>query len=352
VKALFVYNSNPAAVAPNQNAVLRGMMRDDLFTVVHEQFFTDTTDYADVLLPAPTFLEVKDVQGAYGHLFAQVSQPAIAPLGEARSNVRMFGALAERMGFTESCFRATEDELIDQALAVDPADSKSAWFAGITRERLEREGQVALQLPANAAGEVLPFSDASWFRTASGRGELTPVPVFTAPAESRGGTAASTGEYPLEMLARKSDNYMNSTFANIPRHRRMEQGQAGRLEMHPVDARARAIADGDAVEVFNARGSLRLRARIGDAVPQGVVSARLDWNKLASGNDGGDIPTSQKRDAHPSEQARRGPRDVGHPHPGGGNVNVLTSETLTDIGGGATFYSVLVEVRATRLTPA
>src|ERR1035438_7008894 len=132
----------------------------------------------------------------------------------------------------ESCFRATEDELIDQALAVDQADSKSAWFAGITRERLEREGQVALQLPANAAGEVLPFSDASWFRTASGRGELTPVPVFTAPAESRGGTAASTGEYPLEMLARKSDNYMTSTFANIPRPRRMEQGRAGRLEMH------------------------------------------------------------------------------------------------------------------------
>jgi anaerobic selenocysteine-containing dehydrogenase len=344
VKALFVYNSNPAAVAPNQNSVLRGMMRDDLFTVVHEQFFTDTTDYADVLLPAPTFLEVKDVQGAYGHLFAQVSQQAIAPLGEARSNVRMFGALAQRMGFTESCFRATEDELIDQALAVDPADSKSAWFAGITRERLEREGQVVLQLPANAAGEVLPFSDASWFRTASGRGELTPVPVFTAPAESRGGTAASTGEYPLEMLARKSDNYMNSTFANIPRHRRMEQGHAGRLEMHPEDARARAIADGDAVEVFNARGSLRLRALVGDAVPQGVVSARLDWNKLVDGNDGGDIPTSQKRDAHPSEQARRGPRDVGHP----GNVNVLTSETLTDIGGGATFYSTLVEVRKQR----
>jgi anaerobic selenocysteine-containing dehydrogenase len=190
---------------------------------------------------------------------------------------------------------------------------------------------VALELPANAAGEVLPFSDASWFRSPSGRGELTPVPVFTAPAESRGGTAASTGEYPLEMLARKADNYMNSTFANIPRHRRMEQGHAGRLEMHPADARARAIGDGDAVEVFNARGSLRLRARIGDAVPQGVVSAPLDWNKLSSGNDGGDIPTSQNR-------------DVGHP----GNVNVLTSETLTDIGGGATFYSTLVEVRKQR----
>jgi anaerobic selenocysteine-containing dehydrogenase len=275
---------------------------------------------------------VKDVQGAYGHLFAQVSQQAIAPLGEARSNVRMFGALAQRMGFTESCFGDTEDELIEQALAVDPADSKGAWFAGITRERLEREGQVALQLPANAAGEVLPFSDASWFRSPSGRGELTPVPVFTAPAESRGGTAATTGEYPLEMLARKSDNYMNSTFANIPRHRRMEQGHAGRLEIHPADARARSIADGDAVEVFNARGSLRLRARIGDAVPQGVVSARLDWNKL-----------SPQR----AKTARRGPRTLGAAN-GGTNVNVLTSETLTDIGGGATFYSTLVEVRAIR----
>ena len=198
---------------------------------------------------------------------------------------------------------------------------------------------MALELPANAAGEALPFSDATWFQTPSGRGELTPVPVFTAPAESRGGTAA-TGEYPLEMLARKADNYMNSTFANIPRHRRMEARGAGMLEMHPADARARGIADGDAVEVFNGRGSLRLRARIiGEMVAEGVVSARLDWNKLGGANGGGDS-TSQNRDVgHPD---RRGPRDVGRP---GGNVNVLTSETLTDIGGGATFYSVLVEVR-------
>ena len=116
VKAMFVYNSNPAAVAPNQNEVLRGMRREDLFTVVHEQFFTDTADYADVLLPAPTFLETKDVQGAYGHLFAQVSQQAIAPLGEARNNVRLFGELARRMGFEEACFDDREDELIEQAL--------------------------------------------------------------------------------------------------------------------------------------------------------------------------------------------------------------------------------------------
>src|SRR3984885_12709834 len=147
VKALFVYNSNAAAVAPNQNAVLNGLRREDLFTVVHEQFFTDTTDYADMLLPAPTFLEVNDVQGAYGHLFAQVSNRAIAPLGEARSNVAMFGELARRMGFDEPCFDDREDELIDQALK-----SENPWFAGITRERLEREGHVPLQMPLDANG--------------------------------------------------------------------------------------------------------------------------------------------------------------------------------------------------------
>ena len=342
VKALFVYNSNPAAIAPNQNAVLRGMMRPDLFTVVHEQFFTDTADYADILLPAPTFLEVKDVQGAYGHLFAQVSQQAIAPLGEAWSNVRLFRELARCMGFTESCFADSDDDLIDQALATD-----HPWFAGITRQRLESEGHIPLALPVNAAGRALLFSTAEWFRTPSGRGELTPVPVFIAPGESRGGAAARSGQYPLEFLPRKADNYMNSTFANIPRHRRMEARHAGTLEMHPADAAARGLATGDAVEVFNARGSIRLHARIGDSVPQGVVAARMDWNKLggagetsatesdaqpgANGHAGVAIPTSQKR-------------DMGRPH-AGSNVNVLTSETLTDIGAGATFYSTLVEVR-------
>jgi anaerobic selenocysteine-containing dehydrogenase len=305
VKALFVYNSNPAAVAPNQNDVLQGMLREELFTVVHEQFFTDTTDYADIVLPAPTFLEVKDVQGAYGHLFAQVNSRAIAPLGEARSNVAMFGELGRRMGFEEACFDEREDEMIDQAL-----DTTDPWFAGITRERLEREGHVPLQMPVNAKGEVLPFSTPEWFRTRSGRGELTPVPVFAAPTESRANAAG--GAYPLEFLPRKADNYMNSTFANIPLHQRMEARTAGILEMHATDAALRKIATGDAVEVFNGRGSITLRALVNAQVSAGVVAARLDWNKLSAN---------------------------------GTNVNALTSETLTDIGGGATFYSTLVEVR-------
>ena len=309
VRALFVYNSNPAAVAPNQNAVLRGMRRDDLFTVVHEQFFTDTADYADILLPAPTFLETKDVQGAYGHLYAQVSQRAIAPLGEARSNVRLFSDLAHQMGFTESCFSDTEDDLIDQALVTE-----DSWFEGITRSTLEAKGHIALKLPENAAGEVLPFSTPDWFRTPSGLGELVPVPEFRPPTESRLGAAARNGSYPLEFLPRKADNYMNSTFANLPGHQRMEQRTAGIVEMHEEDAAARSIASGDKVEVFNDRGSIVLNAAVGDQVPAGVVAARLDWNKLAAG---------------------------------GSNVNALTSEILTDLGGGATFYSTLVEIRKT-----
>jgi len=305
VKALFVYNSNPAAVAPNQNDVLRGMRREDLFVVVHEQFFTDTADYADVLLPAPTFLETKDVQGAYGHLFAQVSQKAIEPLGEARNNVTMFGELGRRMGFAEACFDDREDELIDQTLKTD-----HPWFAGITRERLEREGHVPLELPVDADGMVLPFSTVEWFKTPSGRGELTPVPVFAAPVESRANAAA--GAYPLEFLPRKADNYMNSTFANLEVHQKMESRTAGVLEMHTTDATARGIVAGDQVEVFNGRGRVALRALVNGQVAAGVVAARLDWNKLSAN---------------------------------GTNVNALTSERLTDIGGGPTFYSTLVEVR-------
>lgn len=307
VKALFVYNSNAAAVAPNQNAVLKGLRRDDLFTVVHEQFFTDTTDYADIVLPAPTFFETKDVQGAYGHLFVQVSSQAIAPLGEVRNNVALFSALAKRLGFEEACFDDSVDDLIDQSLK-----SESAWFAGIDRHRLEREGHVPLQLPIDRNGETLPFSDASWFRTPSGRGELVPVPIFVAPRESR----AHAAEFPLEFLPRKADNYMNSTFANHPAHQRMEQRTAGILEMNQTDATPRGIANGDEVDVFNSRGRIRLHAQIDGKVEAGVVAARLDWSKLGSDLSGA-----------------------------GSNVNALTSETLTDIGGGATFYSTLVEVR-------
>ena len=146
VKALFVYNSNPAAVAPNQNAVVRGLMRSDLFTVAHEQFFTDTTDYADIVLPATTFLEHKDFQGAYGHYFLQLSEQAIAPLGEAKQNIWLFSQLAQRMGFSEACFQDGVDDLIDQALA-------GSALRGITRADLESQKRIQVRFAAD-----LPFA--------------------------------------------------------------------------------------------------------------------------------------------------------------------------------------------------
>jgi molybdopterin guanine dinucleotide-containing S/N-oxide reductase-like protein len=321
VKALYVYNSNPAAVAPDHNRVVRGLLRPDLFTVVHDQFLTDTADYADIVLPATTFFEHKDLVGAYGHYYLQMSEQAIAPLGECRSNVDTFRALAERMGFDDACFREPVDAMIDAALA-----SGHERLAGITRERLEREGHVRLNLgpatrPNRATGQgepepFLPFAEGG-FATASGKAEfyseqlarqgLDPVVAFTPPSESRHSELARA--YPLELLARKADNFLNSTFCNIPAVQRMQP--VGILDISAADAASRGIADGDHVRVFNHRGETILTARVDGAVRPGTVSAPLAWARLSA-------------DRH--------------------NVNVLTSDRLTDMGGGATFYSTLVEV--------
>jgi len=328
IQALFVYCSNPAAIAPNHNDVVRGLRRDDLFTAVHEQFFTDTTDYADVVLPATTFFEHKDLQASYGHYYLQMSEQAIAPLGECRSNVELFRSLAERMGFADECFRQSEDEMMDLALA-----SGHSRLAGITRQRLEAEGHVRLNLPdchpERAAAAVspttnghgpttafLPFAEGK-FPTPSGKAELysealaaqglDPVASFVPPRESRHTELAR--KFPLELLARKSDNFLNSSFCNLESLQALEQPEL--LELHADDAASRAIRDGDRVRVFNERGEILLTARVNGSVPKGVVAARLNWAKLT---------------------------------PDGRNINVLTSERLTDIGAAATFYSVLVEV--------
>ncbi len=335
LKALFVYNSNPAAVCPNHNEVVRGLKRADLFTVVHEQFFTDTTDYADIVLPATTFFEHKDLQAAYGHYFLQMSDQAIEPLAECRANVELFRALAARMGFTDECFSESIDAMIDGALA-----SNNPWLQGITRERLQREGQVRLNFscqspvagcqpgtPQNtvqsAQEPFLPFAQGN-FRTPSGKAELyseamkalglDPVAEFTPPSESRHGAQKRT--FPLELLARKADNFLNSTFTNLPSVQQMEELDL--LEIHSADAHARGIADGERVRVYNRRGELFLKARVDGSVRPGVVAARLNWAKLS---------------------------------PGFRNINVLTSEKLSDLGNSATFYSVLVDVESAKSLP-
>src|ERR1700730_2243952 len=318
IKALFVYNSNPVAVCPNHNQVIRGLRRPDLFTVVHEQFFTDTADYADIVLPATTFFEHKDLQTGYGHYYLQMSDQAIEPLGECRSNVEVFRALAERMGFGEDCFRESVDQIIDAALS-----SESPSLQGISREKLEREGHVRLTFAKPSADHSSQFSDFflpfanGTFATPSGKAELysedlkdqglDPVVAFTPPSESRHGVQAKA--FPLELLARKADNFLNSTFCNVAVTQKMED--VGLLEMSAADAWARGIADGDTVRVFNRRGDILLRARVDGAVQAGVVSAKLHWAKLSSGSR---------------------------------NINVLNSEELTDLGISATVYSGWVEV--------
>lgn len=309
VKAIFVYNSNPAAIAPNHNDVVRGFMRNDLFTIVHDQFFTDTTDYADIVLPATTFFEQKDIQQAYGHYYLQMSEQAIAPVGESKCNVEMFGELAQRMGFTEPCFRETVDQMIDAAL-----ESSDPWLKGITRARLEREGHVRLNFGTE---EFVPFADGG-YPTSDAKARiwnqdltklrLDPVGRFVPPIESRHSPQAS--KYPLELLSRKADNFLNSTFCNLESHQGLEP-KTNKLEMSRVDAELRGISEGDAVRVFNDRGEIRLTALVDGAVQPGVVATRLNWSKLM---------------------------------PDGVGINALTSERLTDMGGGPTFYSCLVEV--------
>ena len=361
IQALFVYNSNPAAVCPNHNEVVRGLKRPGLFTVVHEQFFTDTTDYADIVLPATTFFEHKDLQAAYGHYYLQVSNQAMDPVGECRSNVEMFRALAERMGFDDECFRETVDSMIDRAL-----ESPNPWLQGITRERLENEHRIRLNFAAAApegaverqgvtaslkrcpdtnpvaspdnsnantgtnpnssaarTAPFLPFAQGN-FPTSSGKAEfysealkrrgLDPVVAFTPPDESRHGSGSKAAGFPLELLARKPDNHLNSSFANLPSVREMEPW-IGDLEIHPTDAEVRGVRDGDRVRAFNSRGEIVLQARVNGSVPRGVVAARLDWARFS---------------------------------PGGTNINVLTSEKLTDMGNAATFYSVSIEVEPFR----
>lgn len=309
VKALFVYHSNPAAVCPNHNRVVEGLKRSDLFTVVHEQFLTDTTDYADIVLPSATFLETKELVTSYGHMHIQLADQAIAPLGEAVSNCELFRRLAARMGMDDECLRSSDDELIDAAL-----DTDHPHLRDITRARLEQEHSVPLNVP-RVNGAYLPY--ANGFATPDGKAHLyseemaalgfDPVAEFRPPAESRHTDLAR--RYPLELLPRKHDNFLNTTFCNLPGHQKMSR--RFELQLHPADAARRGVAAGDRLRVFNDRGEVELTARLDEATPLGVAFAFLDWAR---------------------------------PSPGGKNVNVLTSERLTDLGRGATFYSCLVEV--------
>jgi anaerobic selenocysteine-containing dehydrogenase len=310
VRALYVYNSNPAAIAPQQSMVIEGLMREDLFTVVHEQFQTDTADYADILLPATTQLEHRDLVKAYGHYYLVYNEPAISPVAQAKPNWEVFRLLARRMGFVDECFEDDDEALIRQALSSgDPA------LEGITIEQLKRDGWARLNIPEVFA----PFSDGG-YRTPSGKCEfysaemaalgLDPLPAYIPPRESPQSSPALAARYPIQLLSPAANTFLNSTFSNLQSFLKSERRPT--LLMNPEDARRRGVSDGDECKVWNDRGQCILFVKISTRVRPGVaVAPSTWWNKLS---------------------------------PGRANVNTTVSQELTDIGAGATFYDNLVQV--------
>ena len=345
VRALYVYNSNPAAVAPDQSRVLAGLRREDLFTVVHDLFLTDTATYADIVLPATSQFEHFDIHNSYGHLYVQVNHPAIAPLGEAKPNTQVFRLLANAMGFEKELFAMSDEELARRAFEggeVSPANSsgsgvtsqtsppnplseaergnqKQGRFSGITFDSLMTDGPRRLNVPENWA----PFA-AGNFPTPSGKCELyslgeaaagrDPLPHYIPPHEDPQTKPELAAKFPLQMITPPSPSFLNSSFVNVDVLRK-KAGEP-RIEISAHDAAARTLATGDTVRVFNDRGSFRAKAIVGDSVKPGVVVAYgIWWNRYTDG---------------------------------GANCNAITSTALTDQGRGATFFDNLVEVEPLR----
>jgi len=311
IRAIYVYNSNPVAVAPESSSVVAGFARDDLFCVVHEIFRTDTADYADILLPATTQLEQTDVHSAYGHLYALANNPAIAPIAEALPNTEVFRRLAARMGFDEPCFCDSDDDLARQAYR-----AQDSHGIGIDWDALKAAGFKRLNVPRPYA----PFAEGG-FPTPSRKCEFRsdalaaqgddPLPAYVPPRESAATNAALAARYPLGFISPPARNFLNSSFANLPAF--LAEEKTPHLDIHPDDASPRDIASGDPVRIFNDRGSLLATARVTDRARRGVVVApSVWWRKLA---------------------------------PGGENANAVTSQALTDLGRAPTFYDCLVEVR-------
>ena len=310
VRALVVYNSNPAAVAPDRNAVLRGLAREDLFTVVLEHFQTDTADYADILLPATTQLEHWDLHLSYGHHYVSLNRPAIEPLGESLPNSEIFRRIAARMGMSDPCLRDDDLTVIQQALG-----GGGEKIHGVTLEALLERGWMRLNVPT----PYLPFADGE-FLTPSGKCEffsqrmadmgLDPLPAFTPPYEFPDLVPELASRYPLTLISSPAHQFLNSTFVNIDSLRRA--AREPECLLHPSDAEQRGIPVGARVVVHNDRGAFTAVARVEPTIRPGVVWApSIWWGKLAAD---------------------------------GANANQTTSQRETDMGHGPVFYDNLVEV--------
>lgn len=328
IKALFVYNSNPVSQSAEQSKTLAGLMRDDLFTVVSEHFMTDTACYADILLPAATQVEHLDLMFSWGHTYVTLNNPAIAPLGEAVANTELFRRLAAKMGFEDECFKLSDEELAMQIL-----DWSAPVMEGIDMEELKRKGYAKLKI------DLVPHGKGN-FPTPSGKcelkasepvsntfvvpafrqgceeyepGQLLPLlPTYIPPRESLHSDPELAQRYPLKLLSAKPHQFLNSCFANLPKHRKLE-GEF-KVMIHPIDAEKRGIESGQLVKIFNDRGVFQAPALVKDMTQPGIVVAPLGhWRTLNQNSN---------------------------------TLNAATAATFTDMGHAATVGDTLVEVAA------
>jgi anaerobic selenocysteine-containing dehydrogenase len=331
IQSLFVYNANPMVVAPEQEKIVKGLAREDLFTVVSEHFITDTASYADIVLPATTQMEQHEIMFSWGHFYLSLNQQAISPRGEAVPNTELFRRLATAMGFDDPHFKRS-----DEQMAVESLDWSSPALAGITMEELQRKGYARLKV--GTPDTYAPHAEGN-FPTPSGKVELKasmaaggnfvlplfrqgsnefqdgtpvdPLPSFIPPQESADANPALAAKYPLNILTPKNHAFLNSGYANIAR----QLGHAGEqyVMIHPADARARGIAEGERVEVFNDRGRFQADAQVSDEVRPGVVVSPLGYWASVS--------------------------------PGGRSANVVNTSRYADMGRAPTFSDTLVQVR-------
>jgi len=308
VRSLYVYSSNPAAVCPDQTLVLRGLAREDLFTVVHEQVLTDTAHYADIVLPATTSMEHLDLYRSFGQLTLQLARPALAPQGEAKSNWETSGLLARAMGVAETHYAKGDEGLIREFLAKGDTSVR-----GVTWEQLDRDGWVRVNLPRPympfANGAPTPSGKVEFYSAWMERQGLPALPTYVPLAEGPDNREL-VARFPLQCIVPPNRFFLNSSFSQSELLRR-RQGAATAM-LAAGDAAARGIRDGDSIRVESPRGAARFTARITDATRPGVVVIEgIWWHRFS---------------------------------PDGLGVNVLTSDRVADLGGGPAFHSNLVQV--------
>ncbi len=294
IRALFVFNSNPAVIAPRSDLVQKGLLREDLFTVVLEQALTETTRYADYVLPATTFLEHPDLYTAYGHYYLSWNEAVMPPQGEARPNTWVFAELGRRLGLDEPTLYWDAETLAGSLL-----DSDHPWLEGITLERLKAEGFVRINKPRG----YLPYTQT--VGTPSGKVQFDPPPqvILTEP----------TRDFPLILMTPPAKHFLNSTYGHIERLVRAEGGEP-HLLVHPEDARAYGATDGALMRIRSPHGSVIRRVRVSEAPIQGTVVLEGTWWEQSA--------------------------------PDGKGINWLTGEHLTDMGEGSTFHSNPVRLEA------